>query len=115
MNVSPQWEKLLNAYKRIANVLGKSTSQEQLSEQNLHDPLELALYNQLQEAQKSLIRANDLLEQLNILLSLTASIEQFFDNVLIHSEDKQTAKHRIALIASLKNLFNSVLNFASFI
>ncbi len=116
---SPMWSKLLNAYKRIANVLGKSSSQEKLTEQllqrNLQDPLELALYNQLQATQKSLPQSDDLLQQLNILLGLTPSIEHFFDNVLIHSEDQQVAKYRIALVRKLQEFFDSVMNFASFI
>ncbi|WP_201527364.1 glycine--tRNA ligase subunit beta [Psychrobacter frigidicola] len=113
----PQAEQLADSNKRVANIIAKSevTVADIVDEALLSEPAEQALYKAVHQAQTAV---TPLLEQANYtqvlqtLASLDEPLTQFFDGVMVNSEDVALKNNRLALLKQVRALFLTVADIS---
>ncbi|WP_394222134.1 glycine--tRNA ligase subunit beta [Alteromonas gracilis] len=105
-------EALAAANKRVANILAKQnvevTDTINIDASLLSEDAEKALYAELTTAQKEVENAapsQDYTRILTALATLRHVIDNFFDNVMVMSDDEAVKKNRLALLSLLRQLF----------
>ncbi len=108
---------LAAANKRISNILKKSDdsipnsivlrllSEEQ--EKNLFGAIESMKRKFLQE-----VSEQKYADAFSHLSSLAEPVDNFFENVMVNSEDKETRQNRLAILAQLNKLFNAIADIS---
>ena len=123
----PEAASLTAANKRIANILKKSTSvtpdvssrkttpvEPQLS--LLREDAEKALYETLASTLPDLERSlgkRDYAAALTRLAGLRASVDAFFDSVMVNAEDPALRANRLALLTRLRGLFTRIADLSA--
>ena len=113
----PQAQALAAANKRIGNILKKSKESipDAVSGDLLQDPAEAALFQALQvvgpEAEKD-FQSGHYTEMLSRLASLKEPVDEFFDKVMVNTDNVQLRLNRHALLASVHHLMNQVAELA---
>ncbi|WP_350560104.1 glycine--tRNA ligase subunit beta [Psychrobacter sp. CAL346-MNA-CIBAN-0220] len=113
----PQASMLADSNKRVANILAKSevTVADSVDEGLLSEPAEQALYQAVQQAQMDVM---PLLEQANYtqvlqtLAGLDEPLTQFFDRVMVNSDDAALKSNRLALLKQVRALFLTVADIS---
>lgn len=113
----PQASKLADSNKRVANILAKSEAQvaDNIDESLLSEPAEQQLYravNQAQAALAPLLKEADYTQILQKLASLDEPLTQFFDDVMVNSEDAALKGNRLALLKQVRALFLTVADIS---
>lgn len=104
----PEAESLAAANKRISNILKKS---EQAPAEQIGTLVEAAEKNLLTAAERSEADIGPLLAEHNYALALSRlaqlrdSVDAFFDNVMVNTDDPALRGSRLALLAKLSNQF----------
>lgn len=103
--------------KRIGNILRKSgqTNIDSISEDLLVIDEEKVIFDEIRSISSKLEKLYedaDYTAALEILAGLSASVEAFFDKVMVMDEDLDIRQNRLALLARLKGLFDRVGNLA---
>lgn len=102
-------ESLAAANKRISNILKQADNiNGSLQTDLLQDPAELQLAAELEKLRtrvEPLLAANKYEQALTALAGLRDSVDAFFDNVMVMCDDDALRNNRIALLASLSELF----------
>ena len=110
----PESASLAAANKRIANILRQAESKGEtlLGDANLSafkEPFEIALFEALQEANRSarpLFDARDFSGYLKAFASLKNPVDSFFDKVMVMVDDKPLRENRLALLSDLQAAMN---------
>ena len=110
-------ESLAMSNKRIANILRsapeetKTTSNPELfetsEERSLHDAV-----NKLSTSLESAIKERDYVAVLESLSMLKNPVDEFFDSVLVMTDDSAQRQNRIALLHQLRELFLEVADLS---
>ncbi len=113
----PQAEQLADSNKRVANIIAKSEAKvaDKVDESLLSEPAEQALYQAVQQAQTTvtpLLAKADYTQVLQVLTQLDAPLTQFFDNVMVNSEDAVLKANRLALLKQVRALFLTVADIS---
>lgn len=121
----PEAEKLAAANKRVANILRKqdvdmdAAARRELDAALLREPAEQALAQALDEARKDNAArlaggtaTRDYEGALARLAQLQASIDAFFDDVMVMVDDAALRDNRIALLARVKARFDAIAEIA---
>ncbi|MCW8887193.1 MAG: glycine--tRNA ligase subunit beta [Motiliproteus sp.] len=113
----PQAEALAAANKRVANILSKQadSGDQQPQESLLQEQAEQALFNEITALSSdldSLMSQSDYKSVLENLASLQASIDCFFDEVMVMAEDEAVRNNRICLLKKLREQFLLVADIA---
>lgn len=113
----PQAEQLADSNKRVANILAKSeeTVADKVDEALLSEPAEQALYETVRQAQTAvtpLLAEADYTQVLQTLAGLDAPLTQFFDDVMVNSEDAALKNNRLALLKQVRALFLTVADIS---
>ncbi len=112
----PESESLAAANKRISNILKKTTSvNSTVNESLLTEIAEQELFNQITNLAKDVapkFAARRYSNALTDLAQLRPTIDQFFDDVMVMDENEQIRNNRIALIASVNQLFSTVADIS---
>lgn len=108
---------LATANKRIGNILRKSGPLvgSTINEDVLLLEEERRLFDEVREVSVDLdllYEAADYTSALTLLAGLSASIEAFFNKVMVMDEDLKIRTNRLSLLAKLKGLFDRVANLA---
>ncbi|MDH5393220.1 MAG: glycine--tRNA ligase subunit beta [Gammaproteobacteria bacterium] len=106
----PQAESLAAANKRIRNILKKVETPvaKAVSESLLQEAAEKTLYAQLSALDaevNALFAAGDYQSALTQLAALKEPIDQFFDDVMVMTDDEALKNNRIALLNQISELF----------
>ena len=105
-------ESLIEANKRINNILQKANSESvDVDVAVLQEPEEKALFEQLQaviEKSKPLLKDNRYADILKLVAQLKTSIDNFFDHVMVMDEDPAKRQNRLALLNQVRQLFRQV-------
>jgi glycyl-tRNA synthetase beta chain len=94
--------------------LARSATREQVIEADLADPEEKALYDLYMKVNweaGSAIDSGENEKALAELGKMTASVETFFDKVLVMDKDERTRTNRLALLKSLDIMFRTFADF----
>ncbi len=113
----PQAESLTAANKRIRNILRQSQAKEfgPVSQDLLEAPEEQALYQAISHARdklKHLLDERNYTAALQHLAGLKASIDAFFDHVLVMVEDARLRQNRLNLLAETLGLFLQIADIS---
>jgi len=108
---------LAAANKRIGNILRKSnyTSDSTIDDNLLVIDEERYLFkeiNDISERLENLYEQRDYEAGLGLLVGLSASIEAFFNEVMVMDEDTLIRNNRLSLLSKLKGMFDRVANLA---
>jgi glycyl-tRNA synthetase beta chain len=109
---------LAAANKRVSNILAKNNAvidspviNEALLQEDAEKVLAKELSTKAAEVQATFDSGN-YAEYLTSLTSLRASIDAFFDNVMVMADDEAVKKNRLALLNQLRNLFLQVADIS---
>ena len=113
----PEAASLAAANKRVANILSKldSTPAETINEALLKDPAEISLYEKLQHVEQQttpLIQKNKFQEALSQMALLQAPLDEFFDAVMVNTEDTKLKENRQALLNQIRQLFLQIADIS---
>jgi glycyl-tRNA synthetase beta chain len=113
----PQSAPLAAANKRIANILKKSegTPSSEVDVARLVEPAEKALAGALANARPladSLFDHGEYTASLRELAVLKATVDAFFDNVMVNADDPALRANRLALLAQLHAAMNRVADLS---
>lgn len=108
---------LADSNKRVANILAKSevSVADTVDEALLSESAEQSLYESVLQAQtevKPLLEQADYTQVLQTLASLDEPLTQFFDNVMVNSEDADLKNNRLALLKQVRALFLTVADIS---
>ncbi len=110
----PEAQALAAANKRIRNILKKVEARERVtgvSPEVFTEPGERALWEAIEAAKAAvapLFAAGHYTQGLERLAALRGAVDRFFDEVLVMADDPTVRRNRIALLASLAELFLQV-------
>ncbi|MFZ3076367.1 MAG: glycine--tRNA ligase subunit beta [Psychrobacter glacincola] len=113
----PQASMLADSNKRVANILAKSEGAvaDDINASLLTEDAERSLYQTVQQAQLDvtpLLEQADYTQVLQTLTSLDEPLTQFFDNVMVNSEDAALKNNRLALLKQVRALFLTVADIS---
>ncbi|WP_372815148.1 glycine--tRNA ligase subunit beta [Psychrobacter sp.] len=108
---------LADSNKRVANILAKSevSVADNVDEALLSESAEQSLYGSVRQAQTAvqpLLEQADYTQVLQTLASLDEPLTQFFDNVMVNSEDAALKNNRLALLKQVRALFLTVADIS---
>ncbi|HYN53810.1 MAG TPA: glycine--tRNA ligase subunit beta [Methylotenera sp.] len=113
-------ESLASANKRVSNILKKaidsvSVFNNSIELKDLVEPAEINLFESLNtikpEADK-LFEAGDYTASLQSLAALKTPVDDFFDNVMVNSDDPSLKANRLGLLATLHQTMNRVADLS---
>jgi glycyl-tRNA synthetase beta chain len=102
----PTFSALLMAAKRVYNILAKAQPGI-VSESLLNEPAEKELYSAVAKV-KAKVQDKDIIT----LFELEKPINTFFDSVLVMDKSEKIKNNRLALLNSIKNIFDSLGDFS---
>lgn len=109
-------EALAAANKRVSNILAKAQTHIGQIDPNLCvEPAEKILAEtvlQLQQQVQPLIAQADYTAVLNKLAELRVPVDNFFENVMVNSEDQALRQNRLAILNTLQSLFLQVADIS---
>ncbi len=112
-------QSLLNANKRVNNILEKTDQKlilnKEIDRNLLKSSEELKLFEQLisvQDIVEPLLQQNNYNLILQSLLKLKPYLDQFFEKVMVMVEDEDVKINRLILLSKLKNLFSVVADLS---
>jgi glycyl-tRNA synthetase beta chain len=113
----PEAPALAAANKRIGNILKKSEGavQARVDEALLQEPAEQALYAAMKDVTPradSQSGGGDYTASLQTLAALRATVDKFFDDVMVNAEDAQLRANRLGLLATLHATMNRVADLS---
>jgi len=108
---------LADSNKRVANILAKSevSVADTVDEALLSESAEQNLYANVKQAQtvvQPLLEQADYTQVLQTLASLDEPLTQFFDQVMVNSEDAALKNNRLALLKQVRALFLTVADIS---
>ncbi len=108
---------LADSNKRVANILAKSEIEvaDTVDEALLSESAEQNLYANVKQAQtgvQPLLEQADYTQILQTLASLDEPLTQFFDNVMVNSDDVALKNNRLALLKQVRALFLTVADIS---
>ena len=115
----PEAESLAAANKRVANILKKVEQNgglpSNVEEDKLIESAERGLFTALKTATpgaSKLFQAQDFTGYLKSFAVLKAPVDEFFDNVMVMSDDPSLRSNRLALLHDLRNAMNKVADIS---
>lgn len=108
---------LADSNKRVANILAKSEIEvaDTVDETLLSETAEQNLYANVKQAQtrvQPLLEQADYTQVLQTLASLDEPLTEFFDNVMVNSDDAALKNNRLALLKQVRALFLTVADIS---
>ena len=97
------WEAILDSYARCVRIT-RSESAQQLKRDQLCDEYEISLLNASQEAIDGLCGSSNVDGFLRTFEQMVPAVTDFFDNVLVHADDRALRNNRIALLQRISAL-----------
>ncbi len=114
-------QKIIELYKRSANIVAIAEKQDDkiysgkkilLKPKNIHErDLYLAI-RKIKFNYKKLIKKSEFDPAFNLLATLQEPIANFFENVQINDPNHEARKHRLILLAKVRDLFGRVADFS---
>ncbi|AGJ01480.1 glycine--tRNA ligase subunit beta [Rickettsia prowazekii] len=107
-------KQLLNAYKRVSNIMGNQKITGLVDASLFSTQYEKELFEVIQKISQQIIviiANKDYQKALNLLSSLLKPITSFFDNVLVNDSDPKIAQNRLSLLQNTCEVFDKVAKF----
>jgi glycyl-tRNA synthetase beta chain len=110
MKKQPGFPSLLTAAKRVYNILAKVQPGD-IKENLLSEPSEIELFGMVEKIKDGGVTATGF----DALFKLERPVNAFFDSVLVMDKNPQIKENRLALLLSVKKLFDSLADFSRII
>ena len=110
---SKDGEDLQTTYKRVSNILAKSSPVGKIDPALFVSDYERALFAAIQECGSKideLLVDKNYAGGLQILASMLAPVADFFEHVMVKDEDAEVAANRMLLLLEIKKNFNRIIN-----
>ena len=115
----PQAKQLAEANKRVANILAKAdvVVPQQVNPAYLEAVAEQQLHQAVQQAQQTIMplqqaQQTDYTQILTVLTALQQPLDDFFEHVMVNSEDAHLKGNRLALLQQVRQLFLTVADIS---
>ena len=113
------FEALAMAYKRTKNILSKQSIElSAVSQENLIDPEERALfraYSELKPKVDNNLETGDYVAALKQIAGLRKTVDQFFDKVLVMTEEEKLRQNRLRLLHDISQLFLRIADISEIV
>jgi glycyl-tRNA synthetase beta chain len=112
---TPNFEPLATAFKRIKNILAKSSPSGEIDPALLEDGPERELYTAATRISEETRDLSDYEAILRRTAELRPAVDLFFDKVLVMAEDERICRNRLALLYWLLSAFTRVADFSELV
>ena len=113
------FEALAAAYKRIKNILAQEIEDPgEVSVANLSEPEEIELYQTFERVQPRVldfVSRGDFVAALKEMASMRATVDLFFDRVLVMAEEEELRKNRLRLLRRISDLLSSMADISEIV
>ncbi len=113
------FEALAIAYKRTKNILSKQSIElSAVSQENLIDPEELALFQAYSDIEPKVdknLETGDYVAALKQIAGLRKTVDQFFDKVLVMTDEEKLRKNRLRLLHDISQLFLRIADISEIV
>ena len=113
------FEALAMAYKRTKNILSKQSIElSAVSQESLIDPEERALfraYSELKPKVDNNLETGDYVAALKQIAGLRKTVDQFFDKVLVMTEEEKLRQNRLRLLHDISQLFLRIADISEIV
>ncbi len=115
----PDFEALAVAFKRIRNILTKeSEGLPEVRREVLSEKAEIELHEQYLELRprvESWVQAHDFAGALRALAGLRGAVDEFFDRVMVLTEDREVRLNRLRLLQDLSQMFLRIADISEIV
>jgi glycyl-tRNA synthetase len=108
----PDWSSILPAYARCVRITRDQTVQFEVDAAAFVEPAERALYDALQTAEANPREAGSVNDFLKSFLPMIPAINQFFEEVLVMSENQVHRENRLGLLQRIAYLADGIADFS---
>lgn len=115
---SQQLEETATAYIRVANLAHHANPEKVLERELLREKGEIELYRAYKESEGKMVEAlkdGNLSQALEILAGLRKTIDFFFDDVLVMTDDEKIRLNRLALLKQVQELYLIMADFSKIV
>lgn len=113
------FESLAGAFKRIKNILAKEAVEPgEVSVVDLPEPEEIELYHTVERVEPRVVdfvSRGDFVAALREMASMRATVDLFFDRVLVMAEEEHLRKNRLRLLDRISTLFLSMADISEIV
>ena len=113
------FEALAAAFKRIKNILAKeAVDPGEVSVADLPEPEEIELYQTFEQVEPRVVdfvSRGDFVAALREMAGMRATVDLFFDRVLVMAEEEQLRKNRLRLLDRISKLFLSMADISEIV
>lgn len=107
---------ILNAFKRVANLAEKASSDDVYRDLLTEEEIELYdEYNNVEEKIESAIDKNEYDKALDLLVTLKDPIDNYFDNVMVMVEDEKIKNNRLGLLKKIYNTMTDICDLSKIV
>ncbi|MDP3947498.1 MAG: glycine--tRNA ligase subunit beta, partial [bacterium] len=114
----PDFYPFIIAYKRVANILASKAKGGEVNEELLAEEAERKLFQTYLDVSlksEGYLKKGDYFAYLKEILRLKGTIDNFFDSVLVMTEDRAIRENRLSLLAKIQGLFLKVADFSKIV
>ena len=119
LKTAPDFEVLATAFKRVVNIIKKADASETIA-QTVNDSLfdhasESALFNQYKDVRQLVLRhieTGHIDKAFADIAGLRESVDRFFEDVMVMSENRDIRRNRLALLGQIAGLFAELADFS---
>ena len=114
----PTFDALATAFKRVGNIVekqGKDVPAGQVDPRKLKETSEVRLRDSCRAVRarvKELSRADDYAAVLREITSLKAAVDEFFEEVMVMTDERDVRENRVRLLQEVRALFSEVADFS---
>jgi glycyl-tRNA synthetase beta chain len=111
------FEPLAAGFKRVVNILRKTEVPDDMATDPARfvEPAERTLHDAFLDTREkvgALLRNGDLDKALRVIATLRQPVDQFFEDVMVMTDDQPLRENRLALLKSIAGLFNRMADFS---
>ena len=117
MRDNPEFNDLLIAFKRMANIIEKLEVYK-VDEDLFTEKEEIALYRYFKDKKDEIERhigSGNYEEVFKILSTFKPYVDSFFDNVLVMEEDEKLRNNRLSMLKEIIDVFSDVIDFSKIV
>jgi glycyl-tRNA synthetase beta chain len=115
--VSKGFQPLAMAFKRIMNIVRGFEGTSMVNPKYFEDKSEGDLWKTFQAVKdraKEEIDKGNYLDALNLMVSLSGPVDEFFSQVMVMAEDKRVRENRLGMLKGINEFFFEIADFSKF-
>jgi glycyl-tRNA synthetase beta chain len=110
----PDFEQLAVAFKRVSNIIKEVTVGE-VVKAHFQEPIESELHEKTEAVGKKTrekLAAGSYLDALTEISNLRETVDRFFKDVMVMTDDEELRNNRLALLGSIARIFSNIADFS---